>query len=123
VRFLAACVAEDVPFKATAGLHHAVRGSYPLTYAPDSARGTMYGFLNVMLAGAFLREGEDEAMARHVLEENDSSAFQFDPTGVAWRGRRLSAEQLAYARNGAIRSFGSCSFREPIDDLSALGLL
>jgi len=123
VRFLAACVAEGVPFKATAGLHHAVRGSYPLTYAPDSGRGTMYGFLNIMLAAAFLHAGESEATAHHVLEEQESSAFEFDEAGFSWRGRRLSVEQLRDARNYAIKSFGSCSFREPIDELAALGLL
>jgi hypothetical protein len=123
VRFLAACVAEDVPFKATAGLHHAVRGSYPLTYARDSAHGTMYGFLNIMLAAAFLGAGESDATARHVLEERDSSAFAFEDAAVSWRGRRLSVDQLVNSRNSAIRSFGSCSFREPIDDLASLGLL
>jgi hypothetical protein len=123
VRFLAACVAEDVPFKATAGLHHPVRGEYPLTYAPGSARTTMYGFLNVLLAAAFLRAGETEAVAREVLEEQQPAAFTFDEAGVSWRGRRLSPVQLATSRDRAVRSFGSCSFREPIDDLTSLGLL
>lgn len=122
-RFLAACVRERVPFKATAGLHHALRGAYPLTYAPDSARGTMYGFLNVFLAAAFLRAGEGEPMARALLEEREAQAVQFDQSGVSWRGHRLSTEQLERSRDGAIRSFGSCSFREPLDDLASLGLL
>ena len=122
-RFLAACVRESVAFKATAGLHHALRGAYPLTYAPDSARGTMYGFLNVFLAAAFLRAGESEAMARALLEEREAAALQFDQSGVTWRGHRLSTEQLEHSRDGAIQSFGSCSFREPLDDLQSLGLL
>ena len=41
-----------VPFKATAGLHHAIRGEYPLTYAKDSPRGEMFGYLNVFIAAA-----------------------------------------------------------------------
>ena len=122
-RFLAVCVGEKVPFKATAGLHHALRGAYPLTYAPDSARSTMYGFLNVFLAAAFLRAGESEAMARALLEEREAAALQFDQSGISWRGHRLSTEQLGSSRDGAIRSFGSCSFREPLDDLASLGLL
>jgi hypothetical protein len=121
-RFLAACVRETVPFKATAGLHHALRGVYPLTYAPDSARGTMYGFLNVFLAAAFLRAGESEEMARALLEEREAGAVHFDQSGVTWRGHRLSTEQLESSRHDAIRSFGSCSFREPLDDLASLGL-
>jgi hypothetical protein len=122
VRFLAACIALDVPFKATAGLHHPVRGEYALSYAPDSGRGMMYGFLNVLLAAAFLRAGAADAVAQEVLEERRAAAFEFDDAGVSWRGHRLAMGELAAART-ATRSFGSCSFREPIDDLSALGML
>ena len=122
-RFLAACVRANVPFKATAGLHHPLRGDYPLTYAPDSARSTMFGFLNVFLAAAFLRLGESEDTARELLDERDPAAVKFDERGVSWRGRRLSASDLLAARDRAVRSFGSCSFREPIDDLTSLGIL
>ena len=123
VSFLAACVDEGVRFKATAGLHHPIRGDYRLTYARDSATGRMYGFLNVFLATAFLRAGMAEPTARAVLEEEDSSAICFDDQGVTWRDRRLSVEQLLAARGVAIQSFGSCSFREPMDDLTAIGIL
>lgn len=122
-RFLASCVAEGVSFKATAGLHHPLRGDYPLTYEPGSSTGRMYGFLNVFLATAVLRAGLGETVAREILEEHDASSLTFDEAGVAWRGHRLSASQLADARALAIRSFGSCSFREPVDDLTALGML
>jgi hypothetical protein len=122
-RFLAGCVAEGVPFKATAGLHHPLRADYALTYAPDSARGPMYGFLNVYLATAFLCAGESEVVARAVLEERGARAFQFSDDGVEWRGHRVSTDQITRSKRIAMRSFGSCSFREPLDDLTALGLL
>ena len=122
-RFLATCVTEGVRFKATAGLHHPLRGDYALTYEPGSAKGRMYGFLNVFLAAAFLRAGQGESVAREVLEEQDPSSVTFDADGVAWRGRRLPAAVIADVRGASIQSFGSCSFREPIDDLTALGLL
>lgn len=122
-RFLATCVADGVPFKATAGLHHPLRGEYPLTYEPGSLTGRMFGFLNVFLATGFLRAGLGEGVAREMLEEEDPSSVMFDENGVAWRGHRLSASQLADSRGLAIRSFGSCSFREPVDDLTALRLL
>jgi hypothetical protein len=122
-RFLAACVQADVPFKATAGLHHPIRGDYALTYAPDSARGPMFGFLNVFLAAAVLGAGESEATARALLEERDPAAVQFDEGGVSWHGHHLSITQLAGTRNNGVRSFGSCSFREPLDDLASLGML
>lgn len=122
VRFLATCLREQVPFKATAGLHHPLRGEYSLTYEPGSACGRMYGFLNVFLATAFLAAGLDAVDARRLLDESDPNAVTFSRTEVAWRTHRLSVDQLAESRR-YLTSFGSCSFREPIDDLTALGLL
>lgn len=122
-RFLAACVAERVPFKATAGLHHPLRGDYPLTYEPGSVAGRMYGFLNVILAPALLAAGASESEAQRLLEEPNASAVQIDGAGVRWNGHRLTSAQLLDSRQIAMRSFGSCSFREPIDDLGSLGLL
>lgn len=123
LRFLAACVTDRVPFKATAGLHHPLRGVYALTYESESARGTMFGFLNVVLATAFLRAGAGEQVALGALEESSADAVTFLADGAAWRGHQLSRSQLVAARELAMRSFGSCSFREPIDDLAALGML
>ena len=57
VRFIDACNELNVPFKATAGLHHAICGSYPLTYDTGSAHASMYGFINVFLASAIIRAG------------------------------------------------------------------
>jgi len=122
VRFLVVCVRHGVPFKATAGLHHPLRGEYPLTYEPNAAAGRMYGFLNVFLASAFLKEGMSAPDARQLLEEQDAASVRFDRSGVAWRGHRLGIEQLLAART-MVKSFGSCSFREPIDDLGEIGLL
>jgi hypothetical protein len=121
-RFLVACLRENVSFKATAGLHHPLRGDYPLTYEPGSACGRMYGFLNVFLATAFLAAGLDEANARRLLEESDPAAVDIGAAQVSWRGHRLIVDHLAASR-AFLKSFGSCSFREPIDDLAALGLL
>jgi hypothetical protein len=122
-RFVRACAAHDVTFKATAGLHHALRGSYPLTYDPASDRGTMFGFLNVFAAALFAREGLDDAEMRALLEERDAASFAFSSSGVTWRGRTVSAAAIRGARLDAAVSFGSCSFTEPIADLSSLGLL
>lgn len=122
-RFLAACAAEKVPCKATAGLHHPLRAEYRLTYEAGSAAGTMHGFLNVLLAAAFLRTGATEAEAAAVLEERDPAAFRFESDGVSWRALRAAVGDVERMRTESLRSFGSCSFREPIDELTALGLL
>ncbi|OYV71835.1 MAG: hypothetical protein B7Z72_06100, partial [Gemmatimonadetes bacterium 21-71-4] len=111
-----------VPFKATAGLHHPLRAEYSLTYESDAPRGTMYGYLNLFLAAAFMSRGLDDASALALLEERDASALRFDTEGVRWDGHLLSADDLRHARRQIV-AFGSCSFREPVDDLRALGLL
>ena len=121
-RFLRACVDAGVPFKATAGLHHPLRAEYRLTYAPDAPRGTMFGYLNVFLASAFLMAGASEADATTLLEERDVAAFDFAGDGVRWRDREISGAELARARERLVLGFGSCSFREPLDDLAALSL-
>jgi hypothetical protein len=125
LRFLRAAVATGVPFKATAGLHHPIRASYRLTYDPDSPSGTMYGFLNLFLTAAFLRQGMGDADAARLLEENDPASLELDRVGggVAWRGHRLGPDALVESRARGLGSFGSCSFEEPIGDLASLHLL
>ena len=120
LRFLVACARENVAFKATAGLHHPVRGSFNLTYKPQSETGTMYGFLNVFLAAALLRRGEPESVVLEVLGESDARAFDFSNEYIGWRGHRVDATALREIRRQFAISFGSCSFREPVDELTAL---
>jgi hypothetical protein len=122
VRFIHHCIEAGVPFKATAGLHHPLRAEYRLTYAPDSPRGVMFGFLNLFLTVAFLRGGMNEPEAAGVLEERSPDAFETDDSGISWRGRRLDLAALENARLG-LTSFGSCSFTEPISELESLHLL
>lgn len=123
VCFLRAARDVGVPFKATAGLHHPLRAEYRLTYEAGSACGTMFGFLNLFLAAAFMGAGLDDAAAERLLEERDRTAFRFDADGVEWQGQRLDLDRIRRTRESAIISFGSCSFTEPIDDLHSLGLL
>jgi len=120
VDFILACQRQGVPFKATAGLHHPLRGAHGLTYEPDSPKGYMYGFLNVFLAAAFLYDGETEDTGLAVLEETDATAFVFDDSAVGWRDKRVSSDQLARSRAEFAIAFGSCSFREPVDELAHL---
>jgi hypothetical protein len=86
---IACCREAGVPFKATAGLHHAVR------------RGEEHGFLNLLAATA-APPGRVEA----VLAEEDASELD-----------------VSAADRSLFTSFGSCSWREPVDDLVELGLL
>jgi len=123
-RFLQACAAQKVPFKATAGLHRAIRSDHLL--GGDERRGpvAMHGFLNLFLAAALAwtdRVGAELLIA--VLEERSGAAFAFDPTGVNLHGRRLTCDDLASTRRRFALSYGSCSLDEPTEDLTRLGLI
>jgi hypothetical protein len=122
-RFLAACIEIGLPFKATAGLHHPLRGEYALTYEPESPRGVMFGFLNVFLAAAALRGGASERDAEALLTVAAPDMPAFGDDGVSWGGLFIPTDELRASRARSAIAFGSCSFREPITDLSALGLL
>lgn len=96
---LAACIGaaldRELPFKCTAGLHHAV-----------SAEGR-HGFLNVLAATRASLDGNDVVEA--LLRSEDVLAG-------------LDEDTLARTRRW-FTSFGSCSVLEPHDDLVELGLL
>jgi acetoacetyl-CoA synthetase len=118
--FIAACVDRGVVFKATAGLHHPLRGSYRLTYEPEAPRGVMFGYLNLLLATAVLRAGGSRADALAALVESDPDALQFDAGELAWRDFRFDVEVLRSLRTQGLAGFGSCSFTEPVDELGAI---
>ena len=114
--FIAAAHAAGVAFKATAGLHHPVR------HVDRSTGFTMHGFLNILAAAALAPRLDTSALARVVAEE-DSAAFTFDDESFSWRDQRIELSELARTRRDAFVSYGSCSFAEPVADLTALGVL
>ncbi|MGK4584129.1 hypothetical protein [Kitasatospora sp. HPMI-4] len=101
--FLTGCAERGLPYKCTAGLHHAVRHT-------DPASGFEYhGFLNVLLAaGAPERAGE-------LLAERSGKV-------LAAMAGELTEGQIARIR-GSFTAFGTCSIVEPLADLAELGLL
>lgn len=115
--FLMAAVRHKVPFKATAGLHHPFRGSYPISYAAQAEAQRMYGFVNLLVATAELVRGGEGETAEAILDDADRQAFVLDASGCSWRGERYTASELATAHQQYFLGFGSCSFREPFDEL------
>lgn len=122
LRFLRGCLDFEVGFKATAGLHHPLRAEYPLTYEPHAPRAVLYGFLNVFLTAALLRAGLDDSAALVLLDERDPAAIQWEGDRIAWREFSVDVASVRETRHAAA-AFGSCSFREPVDELRRLGVL
>jgi hypothetical protein len=123
LQFIQTCATLALPFKATAGLHHAIRGEYSLTYEHDAPRGKMFGYLNVFLTAAFIRAGLSEPALLDLLEEEDPSSISFTEDGALWRGNFADARSLADTRKFLAVSFGSCSFAEPVDEAKQLHLI
>lgn len=108
-RFVVACVAAEVPFKCTGGLHHALAHTDPATGFAH------HGFLNLLLAAYTATQGGDVADCARVLAEREAAPVlaRLDAAGDVG---------VVVARSFFL-SFGSCSIEEPVADLVALGLL
>jgi hypothetical protein len=116
-RALVSAAAHQLPIKFTAGLHH------PIRQFRDEVKTKMHGFLNVLGAAVLATEHQwDANQAVMMLEDEDPRSFSFGEDFFAWRDWRIDVERLQYRRR-FVRSFGSCSFDEPRDDLRALGFL
>ncbi len=102
--FLVECRARAIVYKATAGLHHAVRTE------------AEHGFLNLLAATVFGDEQE-------ALDETEPEAFELGAEGFRWRHRTAQADELRHARRTRLHSIGSCSFFEPVEELEQLGIL
>jgi hypothetical protein len=101
-----AALDRETPFKCTAGLHHAIRHR-------DHETGFEHlGFLNVLLATRVAFDGGSTADVAQVLDDH----YANDLVAMARQS------DLAGARRW-FTSYGSCSVREPLEDLVGLGLL
>jgi hypothetical protein len=104
--FLAVLAGSGTSFKATAGLHNAVRHT-------DADTGlSHHGFLNLLVATARSLSGKD---VRGALASEDGAALATEATELT--------EEAARAVRGVFASYGSCSLAEPVADLERLGLL
>lgn len=107
--FLRATTGADMPFKLTAGLHHAVRGLDAVT------GGTTHGVLNVVAAVDAVRDGADDAAVQALLA-------QTDPWALVERVTSLPVDRRRRVR-GSWASFGCCGVTDPLRELAALGVL
>lgn len=123
IKFMRVCIAANVPFKATAGLHHPLRCIKPLTYEENAPKGAMHGFLNLFLSACFLRQNLNNAFVHRLINETDVDNLKFNEDSISWTDQEISLQNIAITRQKNAISFGSCSFVEPIEDLQSLGIL
>lgn len=119
--FIEACAGCDVPFKATAGLHHPLRGRALSVEHPDVV---MHGFLNVFVAGLLAtHHGVEADGLEPILAAETLEPFVLTADEVGFGELTCTRDEVEDARLGFCISFGSCSFDEPREDLRSLGLL
>ncbi|WIM98473.1 hypothetical protein ACTOB_002074 [Actinoplanes oblitus] len=98
-----ACVDRGIAFKCTAGLHHAIRHTDPVTGFHH------HGFLNVLLAA-----DEPSRAAEHLAR---TDAAEIAAELLTWSPARARRARAVFT------SFGTCDIGDPIHDLVHLGLL
>ena len=107
--FLVAAVAQGVPFKLTAGLHHAVRGTEAGTGFEH------HGVLNVLVATRVAQGGGGVVDVAAVLAQRVAPALvEFV---AEWDESTCGDVRQTF------RSFGCCGVHDPLDELAGLGLL
>jgi len=121
VKFIAACRTAGVPFKCTAGLHHALPGQYRLTYEDNPPMGPMQGFVNVFVAAILIgARAIDEAAALELMADTNGSNFVHTDSTIGWKGYTVPVAAAVEQRSRFALSYGSCSFEEPTEELAAL---
>ncbi len=103
-----AALDRETPFKCTAGLHHALRHTSDEGFE-------QHRFVNVLLATRLAFDGAANDEVTGTLEERGRDAVL-----ALWDGQ--DSDALARTRRW-FTSYGSCSVREPLDELLDLGLL
>jgi hypothetical protein len=112
--FIAGCLARRLPFKLTAGLHHALRHTAAAS-GVDGQDLEQHGLLNVVGAVAAALDGADEAAVALLLADRD-------PGRVAARVAGLGDDAVRQVRRAFV-SFGCCGVTDPLNDLVTLGLV
>jgi hypothetical protein len=102
---ICACRDRDLPFKLTAGLHHAVRRTDPGTGLIH------HGFLNVLAAAVVATGGAEPVELAEILGATTADPLVDIVSGALNRDRPLWI------------GFGTCDIADPLADLASLGLL
>jgi hypothetical protein len=83
----------------------------------------MYGFLDLALVAALLRSRRIDIAEAAELLSGSSAAVVPERDAVRWSGHVVSSAEMSALRSRLFLSFGSCSFEEPVADLTRTGLL
>lgn len=121
IAFMQACRTAGVPFKCTAGLHHALPGQYRLTYDDTPPMGEMQGFVNTFIAAILIgARAIDEKAALELMADANGKNFVLSDQHIGWKTHTVPVATAVEQRARFALSYGSCSFEEPTAELAAL---
>jgi hemoglobin-like flavoprotein len=106
--FVVAAARANLPFKATAGLHHL----FAMTN-PDASTSWRHGFANILAATQCAQNGGDLNEVAAVLGEVNPDHLR----------AQLRSANLPLVRERGLLALGTCSITEPVADLLAAGWL
>ena len=126
------CVIIGIPMKFTAGLHH------PIRHFAEEYDEFMHGFINTFGAGIFAttfpkpKNSQEKykmfILLSHMIDDQNAENFSFNTNSMIWKVGddrdtqfEIDVEKIENARKKGMISYGSCSFQDPIDDLTQLG--
>lgn len=104
--YVVAAARQAVPFKATAGMHAAVRGWESTNGEPH------HGYLNLLLA-----------VARSLREDDVADVLRCDDADALVAEAKELSDDLVVATRWLLHSYGSCDTDRPVSDAITLGLL
>ena len=111
------CMKNDIPMKFTAGLHH------PIRHYNDSVNTKMYGFFNIFIGGMLAQKFDlNNDQLIEILTDENQQNFIFNEDEFKWKNYKITNEEIEQFRSKNFISYGSCSFDEPREDLTNLGL-
>jgi len=112
-----ACRENGVALKFTGGLHHPFR-----TTAEGGEK--QHGFLTLFAASALFHNSRITlAELEDLLVCTDPAALLFTDEALEWRSAKVTTAEIQRSRCDFVRSFGSCSFSEPVEYLTKLRLI
>lgn len=112
------CLTGEIPLKFTAGLHH------PFRHYDNEVESMMHGFVNVFAAGIIaMRHNISSVGLKEILTDENPGNFIFTENNFSWKDWKIETDDIKFARENLVISFGSCSFDEPVNDLKSFGLL
>jgi hypothetical protein len=109
------CCEHEIPIKFTAGMHQ------PLRNHSTELNVMQHGFINIL--GATLLYWSGNLSKSEILEcllDKNSQDFRFTEEKFSWKDKSILATEINQLRKSSVKSFGSCSFAEPVEGLNLL---